>query len=186
MGSLGGIRDMLESGWGSDLGKFTRVVYPKNTFHALGVAERFAIYANAHEADVCWEWLGARSNKNYGMISVNGRKRYAHRISWELANGAIPPDMVVCHRCDNPPCVNPAHLWVGTMQDNSRDMAVKGRSRNRPRYGRDNNKTKLSDDEVSEIRARWAAGERNKTLLAAEFGVDRSRIYQLIHHKDRR
>ena len=77
----------------------------------------------------CVEWTRARST-GYGVALVNGRRRYIHRLAWEMANGRpVPTGMVVCHSCDNPPCFNPAHLFTGTQGDNLRDMASKGRWR---------------------------------------------------------
>lgn len=76
----------------------------------------------------CWEWTGSRLPSGYGKKSVGGVHRYAHRLAWEMANGApIPEGMFVCHRCDNPPCINPAHLFLGSCGDNTRDARDKGR-----------------------------------------------------------
>src|SRR5690349_6165276 len=79
----------------------------------------------------CWVWIGYRHNGTHGrrgIISIKGKDIYVHRFSWEIHNGEIPKDMCVCHRCDNPICVNPDHLFLGTHQDNVRDMVQKGRS----------------------------------------------------------
>ena len=79
----------------------------------------------------CWLWIGANSGKGgYGQISINGRIKRAHRVSWELHRGFIPEGMLVCHHCDTPPCVNPDHLFVGTYSDNTIDSVKKGRHRN--------------------------------------------------------
>jgi hypothetical protein len=75
----------------------------------------------------CWEWLATKNNKGYGRIQVNGKSRLAHRISYGLKNGEIPRGLEVLHKCDNPLCVNPKHLFLGTHKDNLQDMAKKGR-----------------------------------------------------------
>lgn len=82
----------------------------------------------------CWEWQGSRSNKGYGQIRV-GRTRFAHRVAWEVFRGPIPVGVCVLHRCDNPPCVNVAHLFLGTPADNTADMFSKGRNRSVPALG---------------------------------------------------
>lgn len=76
----------------------------------------------------CWEWQAARTEYGYGVLGYKGRTIRAHRRSWEMAHKRrIPPGRMVLHRCDNPPCVNPAHLFLGTAKDNSIDMTQKGR-----------------------------------------------------------
>ncbi len=77
----------------------------------------------------CWPWRTASGDAvtNYGMVSVDGIAMGTHRIAWTLKNGPIPAGLYVLHKCDNPPCVNPAHLFLGTQKDNMKDMAAKGR-----------------------------------------------------------
>ena len=77
--------------------------------------------------DGCWVWTAATNSRGYGHATFDGARTYAHRIAYTLAYGPIPEGMFVCHRCDNPPCCNPAHLFVGTAADNAQDMAAKGR-----------------------------------------------------------
>ena len=77
----------------------------------------------------CWIWTAVLSNRRYGKFKLKGKMMSAHRASWIFANGKIPDGMCVLHHCDNPPCVNPDHLWLGTNKDNSGDMIKKGRAR---------------------------------------------------------
>lgn len=99
-------------------------------------AQRFWSKVARRAPGECWEWIGSRFPRGYGRLKLNRKTAYAHRVSWELAHGVPVPDgLCVLHRCDNPPCVNPAHLWSGTMADNMHDRDAKGRGRwgpNRP------------------------------------------------------
>lgn len=106
----------------------------------------------------CWEFTGWRDSLGYGRIGHGkGRGRsttpvmLAHRAAWEVANGPIPDGMLVCHKCDNPPCCNPAHLFLGTSRDNAMDMRRKHRGYDSS--GTNNNRTRLTEDQVRELRA---------------------------------
>jgi hypothetical protein len=81
--------------------------------------------------DDCMVWRGARNGCGYGAKRIGGKVRSTHRLAWEWANGTIPDGMCVLHRCDNPPCCNPSHLFLGTVADNNRDRKAKGRGYNR-------------------------------------------------------
>lgn len=131
----------------------------------------------------CWLWTGCEDGKGYGVIGRGGRggkQDGAHRVSWELANGPIPPGLIVCHRCDVPMCVNPAHLFLGTHADNGADRDAKGRHRYAlpPRE----TITKLSEGDVLAIRA--AAATTSYADLAARYGVCRSNISMIVTRRN--
>lgn len=91
------------------------------------VEERFWSLVSVGPPDVCWEWLGYKTKKGYGQLPVMHPHRRAHRMAFELSGGRLKPGEVVLHRCDNPPCCNPRHLFAGTQLDNVRDRQSKGR-----------------------------------------------------------
>jgi hypothetical protein len=95
----------------------------------IPLEDRFWPKVNKRGPDECWEWNGCTKPFGYGFISrrPSGNSELAHRVSWELANGPIPDGLYVLHRCDNPPCVNPNHLFLGDYGDNARDRAAKKR-----------------------------------------------------------
>ena len=132
------------------------------------------------KTDHCWIWTGAKLPRGYGRFYYRGKPRYAHRVSIEILGGQCPrDDQVVMHSCDNPQCVNPEHLSIGTQTDNMRDAAAKGRTVNVNDWSGNNNpKSKLSTDQVREIQRRLSLGER-PVDLSIEFGVTRTRVSQL-------
>lgn len=134
----------------------------------------------AIKADGCWEYTGARSRKGYGRIGMGGKRGVltgAHRASWMVHRGEIPAGMQVLHHCDNPPCVNPDHLFVGTPADNMNDKFQKGRAAGAP--GERHPRSKLTEADVQEIRSRYARGGITMRALAAHFGVSCPCIYNI-------
>lgn len=124
--------------------------------------------------DGCWEYTGTTTTAGYGYMVIAGQQTYVHRLAWELDNGPIPDGMVICHRCDYPPCVNPEHLFLGTIADNNRDMWAKGRGKLTPPAWR-----KIPLEAVPDIVERFISGEAKRDL-AAEFGVTRQAIHYLL------
>jgi len=120
----------------------------------------------------CLLWTGA-NDRGYGTIYIGKKRRRAHRLSYELANGPVPYGLHVLHRCDVPACINPAHLFVGTQADNMADMKAKGRSSKN--YGERANKAKLTEAEVHQIVEMIDAGHRHRVISLA-FGVSKSAI----------
>jgi len=129
----------------------------------------------------CWEWSGSRNDQGYGICG-SGR-RYAHRVAWERAHGPIPDDMCVLHRCDNPPCVRPDHLFLGTRADNMHDMWSKARGKApTPLVGEQHPMARLSDHDVRVIKDRLATGE-SQTSVARSFGVHLSTVHLIAKGK---
>lgn len=122
----------------------------------------------------CWEWTGGKV-KGYGRLGFEGSELRAHRLSWAIHKGRVPTGVSVLHVCDNPPCVNPEHLFLGTQTDNVADREAKGRGR--WARGQGASGTKLSDDEVKEIRK--LHGSTTQRAVGARFKVHHSTIGQI-------
>ena len=166
-----------------------------NRYTPLG--ERFWSGVNM-SGDGCWPWTRTKNTAGYGMIKSAGTPRLAHRVAWELTNGPIPKGKQVCHKCDNPICVRPTHLFIGSQSENIRDMDRKGRRPKRPNAkmptgddhwrrrnpelgarGERAGGSKLNAEQVTEIRRRYAEGA---TLhqLGDEFGVSFTNIHMVV------
>jgi hypothetical protein len=141
---------------------------------------RFWEKVDKNGANGCWNWT-ASDVGGYGQFRLGLRMVQAHRISWELAFGEIPDKLHVLHQCDNPPCVNPAHLFLGTHQDNVDDRQQKGRTL----VGEQHGKHKLSDIQVAEIRRRYSTGKETQTDLAKVFGIAHSQISKIVNLEQR-
>lgn len=113
--------------------------------------------------DGCWRWTGFINNKGYGMCCFRGRSRAAHRAVYEMLVGPVPDGLDCCHTCDNPKCVNPSHIFIGTRTDNMRDAARKGRTARGERAGN----SVLTDVLVRDIRRRARGGEDIREIAGA-------------------
>lgn len=128
----------------------------------------------------CWVYEGPGSANGKWHVRVLFRDQWysAHRLGWELVNGPIPDGLLACHKCDNPRCVNPEHLFLGTHADNSADMARKGRaSRGEGRYN-----AVLTDDLVRKIRARFEKGE-SQASIKSDLGLEGYTVYRIVRRK---
>lgn len=132
---------------------------------ALTDMERFM--AQIDNSGSCWEWTGTRHRQGYGWFGMGGKKIMAHRAAYTLFVGPIPKGLLVCHRCDNPSCANPEHLFLGTYRDNNRDCVAKGRhiapsgpcpEKGLP--GESNPNAKFTAGSVREMRQLFAEGSR--------------------------
>ncbi len=133
---------------------------------------RAKIVSKLEFKDECWEWCAARDEDGYGKIKIAGKNRRTHRISYQLHVGQIAPGSQVLHKCDNPPCVNPDHLFVGSNDDNMADKSIKMRVVR----GDMSPHAKLSAVTVSEMRQEYALGTVRQVDLAKKHGVDQTTI----------
>lgn len=138
------------------------------------VVSRFWEKADRSSGDGCWPWVGARNPDGYGSFGIGGRAVGAHRVAWEIENGRIPAGMHILHSCDNPQCVRPSHLSLGTHADNMADCKAKGRGR--VPIGENCVRAKLTADQVVEIYTRALSDGQTWEQIAAEFGVARSTV----------
>jgi hypothetical protein len=151
----------------------------RKTVDAMTADEvRFWKKVDRRGSDECWEWKAGKV-RSYGQFRFNRKSQYAHRVSYILAFGNIPDGMNVCHKCDNPGCVNPNHLFLGTQLDNIRDREIKGRGKTPDQSGENNSQSKLRLQQVEEIREKYNHGV-NKKELATMYSVSRQTINHVI------
>lgn len=123
----------------------------------------------------CIEWQGAKTNGGYGVMSVDAKPQRVHRLAWELGNGPIPDGMSVCHSCDNPPCLNVDHLFLGSQEDNAQDASAKGRIV----HGEEHSNSKLNSAKVREIR-RLASLGNSHSKIASLFNVSQPHVSRIV------
>jgi hypothetical protein len=163
----------------------------------MDIPTRFWTKVRIGDDDECWVWKRGLDH-GYGSFRVNGRAERAHRMAWKLVKGPIPERMHVLHHCDNPPCVNPAHLYLGTDKENARDRKERGRmvadtshaiAKRKPGWNRkrreddrrSNRALCLTDEQIRTIREDYADGGCTFRSLADAYGVSHPTIKNAIH-----
>ena len=147
-------------------------------------------WQRVNKSSECWLWTGRKNQNGYGVTYKHCKPVLTHRRAWEIVHGAIPDGMQVLHKCDNPQCCNPTHLFLGTHKDNMEDMTRKGRricgerlrlSIKNPPHGERCGRAKLTSVQVLEIRRRYRPGVVSTSMLAKEFGVNRSAVWKIVN-----
>jgi hypothetical protein len=132
----------------------------------------------------CWIWTAGKFQKGYGAFPCFNKTLKAQRVSFCLEYGDIAPEFFVCHKCDNPSCVNPSHLFLGDIHSNGADMSAKGRAAKcgptNPTRGELHHKSKLTEKDVLEIRRLSKTGQFAQRQLAKQFDVTRSTIFKIL------
>lgn len=144
------------------------------------VAQRFWEKVQIGEVDECWKWHACQDKNGYGRVGFQNKLWRAHRVAWVLTFGPIPKGMCVCHKCDNPDCVNPYHLFLGTYADNNADKVAKGRDAYR---GEQNGNSKLTEWDVLEIRRLLIETNASQRELAGLFGISSVNIGRIANGK---
>lgn len=159
----------------------------KPVFTAIPDAVRSESYASKFWARVdrtkdCWEWQGSRTARGYGQLKLprSTTNIRAHRLAYFLATGRDPQEKLVCHTCDNPPCCNPAHLFLGDDADNVQDMVAKGRARGGKGSGETNSRAKMTEAEARLVISAIIAGKTNREI-ARDLPVSHGLISRIRH-----
>lgn len=139
------------------------------------------LWSQVDKTDTCWAFTGPIDANGYGRFRWEGQKLYAHRVAYEITYGPLLPGLFACHRCDNPPCVRPDHLFAGTSAENTRDMMEKGRHHDLP--GEHHPLSKLTDADIVAIRQLHARGQSTGRSLARRFGVTPTTISRIVRRK---
>lgn len=178
---------------------------PSKYIPELSPEDELRFWSKVQKSDGCWLWTGTKRTANYGCINIDGIQYLAHRVSYRLAYGDIPRELCCCHHCDNPACVRPDHLFLGTDADNVRDMVRKGRHVNVPKSrpevmrrgdqhglrlhperiakGERQGSAKLTEADVREIRDLYATGNYSLSELGLRFRVNFSAIGKIVRRE---
>jgi len=144
--------------------------------------QRFWSKANILGDDDCWDWLVGKKKSGYGQFNIGHKNFYAHRIAWEIYTGKkIERKKVICHKCDNPSCVNPKHLFIGTQKDNIEDKHNKGRAARQD--GENNPASKVSWDDVRDIRRMYESGIYTVLEISHLYPISRYQVSNIVRNK---
>ncbi len=157
--------------WTGNAGRYCS----QECYHAYRAPLSETFWAKVQKTDGCWLWTAGTNKHGYGKYLQTS----AHRASWEIHFGAIPSNLCVLHRCDNPPCVRPEHLFLGTDADNMTDRLAKGRYDR----GEDHPMALLTERCVKEIRSLYSSGAHTLMSLAIQYGVAQSTIHAVVKRK---
>lgn len=152
----------------------------RTIYRGESLKERFEKKFDKEDGNGCWEWNAHKGRWGYGTFSVNRKSKLAHRVSYELYVGEIPDGLLVLHRCDNPACVNPKHLFIGSNADNVHDCEQKGRAVHLT--GEKHGSAKLTEEQVMAIRNKRKDRALEPTL-AKEYGVTQEHISRIVLRK---
>jgi hypothetical protein len=142
--------------------------------------DRFRFWSRVEWSPYCWQWGGCVGQKGHGLISFQNRLYHSNRVAWEFVFGPIPYGKLVLHTCDNPACVNPEHLWLGTVADNHRDMVSKSRNAMGEKHGA----ARLTTEQVKSIRVEGANKPHGiRTKLAKRYGVHRETVSAILDRR---
>ena len=165
----------------------TNVTIAKNTFHNFNRYLRFKSflsYVKIGSPDECWIWKGSYTDNNRGQFKLYNKVTKASIAAYRLFIGTIPKrkgkkKLCVCHSCDNPPCVNPNHLWLGTKKQNMEDMVRKGRTRDQ--RGENNPSNKFTMEEAKEIQKLYASGKYTQKEIGDKFNIVTSTVSRILN-----
>lgn len=146
---------------------------------------RFWSKVGKKDIEECWEWIGGLDKDGYGRFKVRSgiRTLKSHRLAYYLSNNKKQNSLLVCHKCDNPKCCNPNHLFIGTQKDNRIDCVKKGRMVQNCKHGEESDKSKLTADQVKDIIEEYYSGNASQIVLSKKYGVTATNIGAIVTNK---
>lgn len=157
-----------------------RKFYEKTDPEGMSKVLEYRFWNRVDKTGSCWNWIGKKNKAGYGVFSLSfiekGKRILAHRQSWLLSGKEIPEQMYICHHCDNPSCVRPDHLFIGTLDDNNQDMKMKWRHT----WGIRHPQARMDPERVREIRGLWDIGLLTQTQIGNIFGIGSRAVSKIV------